>query len=133
MSRFDSLFGRLAGPLLSRQLGRSGSASVIRLARGDDNARHRIDGCIVLRDNADVSRLAADSGYLSDSEGEREVEMAIIEVPLAYEVDSRDQWIFDGEVWEAVGLPKGRDAAFKTVLVKFVTRETSGPLNARRR
>jgi len=133
MSRFDSFFARLAGPLLSRQLGRQGSASVIRLVRGDDNARHSIPGCIVLRDNADASRLAAESGYFSDSEGEKDVEMAVLEIPVATEIEPDDRWIFDDEIWEAVGLSKGRDASFKTILVRFVSRTSAGPLNSRRR
>jgi len=133
MSRFDSLFSRFAGPLLSRQLGRQGCASIVRLVRGMSDARETVEGCIVIRDNGEAARLAADSGFISDAEGEREVELAILEIPVALEIDTRDTWVFDGEVWQAKGVAKGRDAAFKTLVVQFITRDSAGPMQTRRR
>lgn len=133
MSRFDSLFARTAGPLLKNQMGLRGDATAIRLVKGSEQARHEVDGCILSRDNTDVARVAADSGYILDNEGERFVEMAVLEIPVTQEIDSRDKWIVSDVTWEAVGWSHGQDATFKTILLKNTIRDQTGPNNSRRR
>lgn len=133
MSIFDALYRRTAGPLLNTQLGRSGANAVCRLFRGDADCRQPVPGCIVLRDNADTSRVSAESGWQSDTEGERMVETAVLEVPVGYELDPRDEWLFDNETWTQVGRGNGQDAAYQTVLVKLISRTNTGAATNRRR
>lgn len=133
MSRFDSLFARTAGPMLQSHMGLRGCAKAIRLVKGSEQARHTVEGCIFIRDNQEAGRVAAEAGYIVDTEGERFIELALLEVPVAQPVDSRDQWIAGDETWEAHGFATGRDATFKTIVLKRTIREGTGPNNGRAR
>lgn len=133
MSIFDSLFRRTAGPVLGTYLGRSGDGSVYRLYRGDPDSRQPVPGCIVLHDNADVTRVSNESGYMTSGEGEEFIELAVLEVPIAETVDELDEWLFEEAVWKQVGGVNGRDAAYQTLLVRNISRINGGAANARKR
>jgi len=116
-SSLDTLCSELVAALLDEHLGET----LTHRKRGSQTEVEDVADCIVERD-VEVSR--GEFGFVVDEKGERTVRLARLEVPADTELHEFDQWEIDGEIWDAVGIQIGQDAAKKTVMCKLNRNQT---------